>query len=106
MDFSITLMKYVLCIYIHILNVIQQKTEISHTSSVSTKTYHTHNNKIVEYFYEMITTYKIKIRSKVAAGWGNGNACSVCSIFLDNTESKSSIALHKLIPPARSVNYR
>lgn len=61
---------------------------------------HTQNNKIVEYFYEMITMYKTKIRSKVATGWGNGNACSVCSIFLDNTEIRSSIAVDKQIPPA------
>jgi hypothetical protein len=101
-----TLMKYVLCIYIHILNVLHQKTESNHTSPVSTKTYYTRNNKIVEYFYEIFTTYKIKIRSKVANGWGNGNACSVCSIFLDNTESKSSVAVDKIIPPACSINYR
>ena len=67
---------------------------------------HTHNNKIVEYFYEIITTYKIKICSKVATGWGNGNACIVCSTFLDNTESKSSTAADKLIPPACSFSYR
>jgi len=41
----------------------------------------------------LITTYKIKIRSKIATGWGNGNACSICNIFLDNTEIKSSIAV-------------
>ena len=50
MDFSMTLIKNVICIYIHILNVIQQKTEICNTSPVSTKTYYTHNNKNVEYF--------------------------------------------------------
>jgi len=54
----------------------------------------------------MITKYKIKIRSKIATGWGNGKACRVCSIFLDNTESKSSIAVDKLISPACSINYR
>lgn len=107
MDFSMTLMKYVLCIYIRILNVIQQKNEISHASSVSTKTYYTHTqkNKIVEYFYEMITRYKIKIRSKVATGCGNENACSACIVFLDNTVSKSSMAVDKLIPPSCSINY-
>lgn len=54
----------------------------------------------------MITTYKIKIRSKAATGWGNGNACRVCGIFLDNKDSKSCIAADKLIPPTCSSNYR